>query len=215
MRTSADVTDQLRQDILGSVFTPGERLIELQLSETYGVGRAAIRSALVELDKEGLVERSTNRGATVRRVPLSEAIQLTEARQALESLAAACAAANASQEARVELQELAVEMRSAVESENYVYYSELNGVLHRRLCEESGHKIAAELIANLKARASHHEFRLALRPGRPAESLPQHEAIIAAVVAGNSDAARAAMNSHLESVIATLQDWQTIGVSPH
>ena len=41
-----DVSDLLRNDILSGDFAPGERLIELQLTERYGVGRAAIRSAI-------------------------------------------------------------------------------------------------------------------------------------------------------------------------
>ena len=73
------VTNQLRDEILEGVFPPGERLVELNLSKRYGVGRASIRAALVELDSEGLVDREANRGATVRRISLEEAIhQITE-----------------------------------------------------------------------------------------------------------------------------------------
>ena len=86
------VTDLLRTGILTGHFAPGERLIELQLSEHFDEGRAAIRSALVELEKEGLVQREANRGATVRRISLGEAIQITEARAALEGLVAQHAA---------------------------------------------------------------------------------------------------------------------------
>ncbi|MGH9191388.1 MAG: GntR family transcriptional regulator, partial [Acidimicrobiales bacterium] len=57
MVIAAPVADRLRDDILKGAFPPGERLIELQLTERYGVGRAAIRAALVELDAEGLVQR--------------------------------------------------------------------------------------------------------------------------------------------------------------
>jgi DNA-binding GntR family transcriptional regulator len=89
------VTEELRRDILGGVFMPGERLIELQLSERYECGRAAVREALVQLESEGLVERQANRGAIVRRVSISEAIEITEARSALESLITARAARRA------------------------------------------------------------------------------------------------------------------------
>ncbi|MEJ7800661.1 MAG: GntR family transcriptional regulator, partial [Ilumatobacter sp.] len=55
----ADVSELLRNDILTGEFPPGERLIELQLTDRYGVGRAAIRSAIVELSTEGLVIHET------------------------------------------------------------------------------------------------------------------------------------------------------------
>ena len=81
-------TDRLRNDILTGALPPGERLVELQLAERYQIGRAAIRAALLELDSEGLVRREANRGATVRRISLSDAIEITQARGALEGLVA-------------------------------------------------------------------------------------------------------------------------------
>ena len=50
-----------------------------------------------------------------------------------------------------------------------------------------------------------HQFSLSLVPGRPAVSLPQHEAIVAAVTAHDPDAAERAMHDHLQSVIDALQ----------
>lgn len=212
MGASDATTDRLRLDILEGRLPPGERLIELQLTESYSVGRAAIRSAIVELVKEGLVARETNRGATVRRVPVAEAIEINEARQALESLVAGHAATNASDQDRSDLADLATDMRTAVQAEEYVAYSNLNKKLHQQIIEIAGHTVAGELVANLRNRSSHHQFRLALRPGRPAESLPQHEAIIAAIVAGDSEAAHTAMHVHLDSVITTLRQWADLGV---
>src|SRR6185312_3336921 len=49
---------------------PNERLVEADLGEALGVGRAAIRTALVRLEQEGLVERERNRGARVRLISL-------------------------------------------------------------------------------------------------------------------------------------------------
>ena len=50
--------------------------IEAQLTERYGTGRDAIRAAILELDKEGLITREANRGATVRELTLEEAISI-------------------------------------------------------------------------------------------------------------------------------------------
>src|SRR5918995_5457803 len=76
---AASVADRLRDDIRRGVFPPGERLIELQLSERYGVGRAAVRSALVELDAQGLVRRGTNPGGSARRITGGGAVEITQA----------------------------------------------------------------------------------------------------------------------------------------
>ena len=49
MRSIANITDDLRSDILAGVFPPGDRLVELHLSERYSVGRASIRSVVDNL----------------------------------------------------------------------------------------------------------------------------------------------------------------------
>ena len=201
------VTDAMRTAILDGKLPPGERLIELQLTELYGVSRAAIRAAISELVMEGLVDHEPNKGATVRRVAIDEAIQITEVRALLESLVAARAATAATEADRTELGAVIAAMREAVAADDLVQYSELNSLLHRRMREISGHHVAGDLVALLRNRAVHHNFRLALIPGRLNESLPQHEAIVNAVVAGDPVAAEHAMRAHLESVVSVLRRW--------
>lgn len=208
MRTIANITADLRSDILAGVFPPGDRLVELQLSERYSVGRASVRSALVELATEGLVDRAANRGATVRQISLAEAIQITEARAALESLIARHAARHATPADGAELEGLVARMRAAVAAGDAASYSALNSTLHRRLRELSRHAVADSLVDNLRNRSAHHHFRLASMPGRSAESVEQHAAIVAAVVAGDDEAAARAMHAHLVSVIDALRHWR-------
>jgi len=203
----ADVSDHLRSDILSGDFPPGERLIELQLTERYGVGRAAIRAAIVELSAEGLVVHETNRGATVRRVPIEEAIEIAEAREVLERLLARRAAERADDGERAELSQIVADMRAAVSDNRQADYSELNRLLHRRIREISGHSTASQLVANLRNRGAHHQFRLATMPGRSSDSLVQHAAIVEAIVAGDGDGAAEAMGVHLWSVRDVLVSW--------
>jgi len=207
MARTDSITDDLRDDILAGVYSPGERLVELQLSDRYTCGRATVRAALVELTKEGLVEREANRGATVRRLTLSQAVQITEARAALESLIAANAARHASDSERLEVAGIIEDMRAAVAADEQVAYSDLNRVFHRRLREISRHGVAAGLVANLRDRAAHHQYRLALMPGRSAGSIEQHAAIADAVIAGDEQRAAEAMDAHLRSVIDVLTQW--------
>jgi DNA-binding GntR family transcriptional regulator len=208
MAARASVADRLRNDILKRYFPPGERLIELQLSERYDVGRAAIRAALVELEAEGLVLRETNRGATVRRVTVAEAVEISEARAALESLVARRAAERATDADRRELRALLDQMTAAVDADDRAGYSKLNRTLHAALPRIARHQVAADLIANLRNRAVHHQFQLAVMPGRAAESLGQHKAIVDAVLATDGEAAERAMLAHLASVITTLRQWE-------
>ena len=91
----ADGYEELRKAIVSGELLPGERLLEEDLSARLGFGRAAVRMALVRLEHDGLVQRERHRGARVRRVSESEAVEILEARAALEGLAARHAAVNA------------------------------------------------------------------------------------------------------------------------
>jgi DNA-binding GntR family transcriptional regulator len=201
------VVDDLRDEILDAVYGGGERLIESDLCARYGCGRAVARAALVQLENEGLVGRQPNRGATVRRISVAEAIEITEARAALEQLISARAARHATDGERAELVGIVADMRVAVAANDAGRYSELNRTLHGRLCEIGHHAVAADLVQHLRNRAVSHQYRLSMVPGRPTESLAQHAAIVDAVVAGDEQAASAAMAVHLMSVIDVLRRW--------
>ncbi len=207
-------TERLRSDILGGAFAPGERLLEVALAERYAVGRGSIRSALVELRAEGLVDIEANRGAMVRRIGLDEAIEIAEARKVLEGLIAGRAALSEDAGAKESLNRIVDQMRHVVAVRDNSRYSELNRELHRRIWEIGRHRVANDLVANLRDRSAHHQYRLAVMPGRAEESLGQHAAIVDAIVAGDADGSRRAMEHHLDSVIEVLSQWSELGVTP-
>ena len=209
---AATLTDRLREEILRSRFSPGERLVEQQLAEQYGESRAAVHIALIELEKEDLVVRTSNRGSTVRRISLSEAIEISEARAALEGLVAAQAARHATKSERQELLAIVKEMEDAVERNLPWVYSECNSRFHRRLQDVSRHTIASDLVRNLRNRGVTHQFQWALAPGRAHESLAEHARIVKAVASGNEDEARAAMEAHLGAVIATMRRYEELDI---
>src|SRR3712207_2428469 len=72
--TVADLTAAIRQAIVDGDFAPNQRLIEADLSASFGASRAAVRTALFELANEGLIDRLPNRGSRVRAISLEEAI---------------------------------------------------------------------------------------------------------------------------------------------
>ena len=68
--------------------SPNQRLVEADMSSAFELPRAAVRTALVRLEHEGLIERVPHRGARVSLVTEQEAVEILEARAALEGLAA-------------------------------------------------------------------------------------------------------------------------------
>ena len=203
------VVDALRGAIVDGEFAPNQRLVEADLSERFGASRGSIRTALLELTAEGLVERVQNRGARVRAISLAEAIEITEVRMALEGLCAAKAAARLTADDRDRLRGIGTAMQEAVRTGDLLGYSELNRQLHALVRTLSGQSTAQAILERLRGQNVRHQFRLALHPGRAAVSLPQHLEIIEALCAGDAEAAEAAVRRHLRSVIETLPDVST------
>lgn len=203
---AATVVAAIRDAIADGEFAPNQRLVEADLSERFGASRGSIRTALLELTTEGLVERVQNRGARVRAVSLAEAIEITEVRMALEGLCAAKAATRLTDDDRDRLRGIGTAMQEAVRSGDLLGYSELNRQLHALIRTLGGQSTAQAILERLRGQNVRHQFRLALHPGRAAVSLPQHLEIIDALCAGDADAAEAAVRRHLHSVIETLPE---------
>src|ERR1700722_14620090 len=195
----------LRQAILSGDLAPGQRLVEEELAGTLGVTRQSLRAALLDLTAEGLVERIPNRGARVRVVTTDEAVAITECRMALEALCAAKAAERVTDDEAAALRELAEELKRSVAEGNPLKYSALNRELHRLVGVISGQAVAVGLLERLHAQLVRHQFQLALRPGRPEVSLPEHLAIADAVAGRRPADADRAVRAHLSSVITALQ----------
>lgn len=201
----AAVVSAIRDAIVAGDFVPNQRLVEADLSERFGASRANVRAALLELTNEGVVERVRNRGARVRAVPLREAIEISEVRMVVEGLCAAKAAERITDAEIGELRELGANMRRAVADGEVMTYSRLNERLHRRVRQISGQDTANDVLERLRAQNVRHQYRLALQPGRPQVSLPEHLAIIDEICAHAPDAADRAARRHLLSVIEALK----------
>jgi len=194
----------LRSALFDGDLSPGQRLVESELAETYGVSRASVRAALIALTGEGLVERIPNRGARVRVVSVTEAVAITECRMVLEGLCAAKAAERATDGEIEVLTGLGDRLQRAVADGDPMKYSALNRELHRLVREYAQQPVAAELLSRLNGQIVRHQFRLALRAGRPQVSLPEHLAIIEAIAKRDPAAAETAARAHLSSVIDAL-----------
>ncbi|WP_163633581.1 GntR family transcriptional regulator [Microbacterium sp. B35-04] len=203
-----DLTQVIREAILEAQFAPHQRLIEADLSERYGASRASVRTALLNLAGEGLVERLPNRGARVRAITVDEAIEIVEVRIGLETLCARKAAENLTPADADGLRALRAEIEAAIGSGDLMAYSRLNQELDRRIRDLSRHGTATQLLERLRAQSARHQFRLAFHPGRATTSAPEHIAIIDAILAKDPDAAEAATRAHLSGIVEVLHGME-------
>lgn len=205
MAAQEHVRDAVRADIAAGRLAPGQRLVEADLADQYGVARSSVRAALLDLSAEGLVERIPQRGSRVRTLSLSEAIEITEARMVLESLCAAKAAANVTDEQVEKLRALGERMRKAVAEGDVLEYAELDDSLHRLIRDLSKQRTATTIIERLRAQNIRHHFRMTLLPRRAETSLDAHLRIIAAICDRDPETSAQAMTDHLQDVITHLE----------
>jgi DNA-binding GntR family transcriptional regulator len=200
-----DFTSRLCEAITTGRFMPNERLIETDLSAWLGTNRANVRTALARLEQEGLVVCEPKRGARVRRISDVEAIEIMQARGALEILVARQAALRATEEDRFMLRAIVDEMRAAIKSGDLLLYSRINGKLHSEIRRIANHATAARLLSTLRSQIVRFQYRAILFPGRAALSLAEHEDIVEAICGGDAEAAERTMGKHLCQVTDNLR----------
>lgn len=199
---------RLREAIIRGDLAPNQRLVEADMSSAFRMPRAAVRTALVRLEHEGLVERQPHRGARVRLVTEQEAVEILQARAALEALAARQAALRITPKTAAEVREVLARQRAALARQDLLGASDVNAELHAKIVELSGHATAQRLIRSLNSQMVRFQFRTILIPGRPSQSLEEHGAIVEAVASGEPDKAERAMKRHLTNVARALERSQ-------
>jgi DNA-binding GntR family transcriptional regulator len=208
---TVSLLDTLRMAIVHGELPPGQRLVENDLAQRFETSRGAVREALVLLENEGLVARQRNRGAWVRPVSLSEALEITEVRAVLEGLCAAKAATSLTARDRRELKAIGTAMQNAVKQGDIIRYNATSQQVHLRIREIAGQNTASEMLDRLRYQSVRYQFSVALLPGRPAEGLKEHLAVIDAVTSGSADIAEQRMREHLVSVMGALRQLSELG----
>jgi DNA-binding GntR family transcriptional regulator len=196
---------RLRDAIVRGELVPNQRLVEADMSSAFEMPRAAVRTALLRLEHEGLIEREPHRGARVRLVSEQEAVEILQARAALEGLAAGAAARRITPEGASALREVLERQRAALDEEDLLRASDVNAQLHAKVVELSGHATVQRLVSTLNSQMVRFQFRTILIPGRPSQSHAEHRAIVEAVAAGHDSEAEDAMRLHLQSVAQALE----------
>jgi DNA-binding GntR family transcriptional regulator len=197
---TAELLNALRQAILAGELSPGQRLVEGELSVRFGASRGTVRQALVLLENEGLAAREANRGAWVRPVSKDEALEITEVRGVLEGLCAARAATVATAEERRELKAIGNALQQAVRGGDVIGYGRISDELHNRIREISRLRTASDVLNRLRYQHVRYQFSVTLLPGRPAVGLKEHLALIKAICAGQATLADSLMREHMSSL---------------
>jgi DNA-binding GntR family transcriptional regulator len=181
----------IRELIITGELAAGEQLRQRDLAQRFGVSQTPVREAMRRLESEGLLLCDTHRGFTVMSPddgPVEENFQI---RAALESLGASLAAAKIDAEGIARLEDLNARMR--VLSDDDPAYPDLNREFHFTVYEYARSPLLLSLMRLLWA--SLHGGPKVSRSH--AESARQHDEILAALRAGDADAAARHTREHI------------------
>jgi GntR family transcriptional regulator of vanillate catabolism len=143
---------RLREMLLAGELPGGTRIAEVAISELLGVSRTPVRSALMRLEQEGLLESLPNGGYAVRTFSERDAADAIELRGTLEGLAARLAAERGApqvvlREARAALRRIDELLREpALDDAAFSRYVAFNAEFHHLLSELSGSPLIAQQI---------------------------------------------------------------------
>jgi DNA-binding GntR family transcriptional regulator len=180
--------EAIKTRILEGGLLPGEALSESEWAEALGISRTPVREAIQLLAQEGLVEVFPKRGTLVARLSVRDVRESFELRQAIEGFAARLAAERRTDE-QIAAMRLALEAPRGdgydrgVDFHTVLVMASDNPHLEQAFSSAEGRIELASRLAS--SAASHHA------------SDSTHEAILAAIEAGDGDAAEATMRRHL------------------
>ncbi len=196
----------LRQEILRLALAPGSRLDEAALSVRFAVSRTPVREALIRLTAEGLVESAKGQGARVSALEMSNLRPFFEALDLLQRAVTRLAALRRTPAQLLRIAQLSQAFDSGALALDSTAANEANFALHRAIAEAAH----SDYLAQAYDRCMGDGLRLAYlcfsehtgvdeRLERHLElTMADHAAMVAAIGAGDAEAAEAAAGGHVD-----------------
>lgn len=197
-RTLADrAYAAIHHAIIEGTLQPGHRLRIEDLSANLQISPTPIREALNRLEAAGLAERLPHRGSRVREVSASEFRELYELRSALESLAIAKAAAQFTREEEEVAREQLDRLNAALGKDVLTEAWEAHTAFHFTLYGAARSPWLNRFISALWDSSRRYPFQLNNLRANTVQNGIEHERILEACVAHDSERAAAEMYNHV------------------
>ncbi|MGR3814364.1 MAG: GntR family transcriptional regulator [Cognatishimia activa] len=181
-------------------YKPGDRLVESDLAERFGVSRTPIREALQRLETQSLLARD-GRSLIVASLDHNQLSELYLVRTELEGLAARLAARHAAVEEVKVLRDMVEEDKAIVDDPTAL--SRANRRFHKMIHLASHNRyLVQQLDLVHRTMALMATTSLAVE-GRGVVALQEHAAIVEAIANRDEDGAYGALKSHISEAFET------------
>ncbi|PKP74218.1 MAG: GntR family transcriptional regulator [Alphaproteobacteria bacterium HGW-Alphaproteobacteria-6] len=195
-----DAYTLILEAIDGGIYRPGDRLVEAELAERFGVSRTPVREALQRLETQSMLARD-GRSLIVASLDHNQLAELYIVRAELEGLAARLAAKHASPEEVRVLEEMVAEDHAHVGDP--VALSRANRRFHRQIHLASHNRYLVQQLELVHRSMALLATTSLAAEGRGAMALDEHAAIVRAIAAGDEEGAQAALRSHISKAFET------------
>ncbi|MBL0089807.1 MAG: GntR family transcriptional regulator [Ideonella sp.] len=204
------VYGRLRADIISNRLKQGEKLHLANLQQQYGVSLSVVREALSRLVADGLVVAEEQRGFKVSPISKSDLVDVTRMRIALECMAIEMAMTNGDDAWRATLQRTYDRLRTLVRAKALDQWGEAHADFHRSLVSACDSPWLMRFRETLFEQSQRYRSVSIDRSRLPLAAIDrEHREILKAVLAGEIQAAKAAITSHfagtLERALATTE----------
>lgn len=193
------VFNTLRQAIIKGELKPGERLLEIQLSEKLGVSRTPVREAIRKLELEGLVVNSPRRGATVAGITKKHLQDVLEIRKALEELAIELACERMDDDGFARLEKLHNTFIANSDSDDSLLLANLDESFHDVIYESTNNMRLVQMLANLREQMYRYRLEYIKAKDKRAMLIAEHEIILKEVKLRHVEEAKKAIRSHIDN----------------
>jgi DNA-binding GntR family transcriptional regulator len=196
----------LRDAIVSAELEPGRRLSENELADRLGVSRTPIREALARLREERLVAIVPQLGTFVTYIDEDAVADAHFVREALEVNAVRLTATRSAPGDLLALRDNLDAQERAEADDDAAAFARLDDALHRLLCDLSGRRVAARISERARGQLDRVRHLSLPEAGYRGQMLMEHRAVVAAVAAGDPDAAERELRHHLRMVLSSLPD---------
>lgn len=192
--------EMIKAAIWDGTLEPGVQLVEAQLAEWCGVSRTPVREALTRLQHDGLVERN-ERGLVVRERSPEEILDIYEIRVVLEAMAARLAAERHTRVDGIRITRALERWKEATAGTNPAELVAINQEFHRATWLASHSQTLIDLLERLTLHLGRYPATTLTAPGRLKTAHSEHQKLIDAVLAGDTDAAGKAATDHFTAAM--------------
>ncbi len=199
-RPSKDAYELVLEAIDLGTYHPGDRLVESELAERFGVSRTPVREALQRLETQQILVRD-GRSMVVASLDHDQLGELYTVRAELEGLAARLAAQHAAPEELRILQDLAAQDRALINDPDRLALA--NKRFHRQIHLASHNRYLIQQLEMVHRTMALLTTSSLAAEGRGPDAVAEHEAIVAAIVARDGDAADIALRDHISHAYET------------